>query len=82
MEPIIKEIGLRLRDMREILAISTEEMAEVTGVSLADYQAIESGNSDFGFTFLHRAARRLNIDMTDLLTGESPHRSLVCRSLR
>lgn len=75
MEPIIKEIGFRLRDMREILAVSEEEMADVTGVSIADYQAIETGRSDFSFTFLHKAARRLNIDMTDLLTGESPHRS-------
>jgi transcriptional regulator with XRE-family HTH domain len=75
MELIIKEIGLRLREMREILAISAEDMAEATGVSTDDYQLIEAGGSDFSFTFLHRAALRLNIDMTDLLTGESPHRS-------
>ena len=75
MEPIIREIGTRLRDMREILGISPEGMADVTGVSPAEYLTAETGQADFSFTFLHRAAQRLGIDMTELLTGESPHRS-------
>lgn len=71
----IKEIGQRLRGMREILNISEAEMAEVTGVSVSDYQESEEGRKDFSFTFLYRAANRFGIDMTELVTGESPHLS-------
>ena len=75
MEELMKDIGSRLRDMREILEIPVSEMAQVTGATEADYLASEAGERDFSFTFLFLAAQRMGIDMTDLLTGESPHRS-------
>lgn len=68
----IREVGRRVREMREILDISEEEMAKITGTERSEYQAIESGERDIGFTFLYRAAERFGIDMTELITGESP----------
>jgi len=73
MDEIIREIGERLHGMREILDISVEEMAEVTGTSRDEYQLIESGQKDFSFTFLYKAANRFGLDLTELMTGESPH---------
>ncbi len=75
MEDEIKGIGERLRGMRDIMAITTDEMAAVTGVSEAEYRSIEAGEKDFSFTFLYKAAKRFNLDMTELITGESPHLS-------
>ncbi len=75
MEDIIREIGQRLRDMREILNLSAAEMAAVTDVSEEEYLATENGQRDIGFTFLYKAARRMNLDLTELLTGEAPHLS-------
>lgn len=75
MDTIIKEIGARLRGMREILDIEPEEMAKATGVSKEDYLAYEEGEKDFSFTFLYHAAKHLHIDLTELLTGEPPRRS-------
>lgn len=75
MESIIKDIGDRLRGMRDILDISTSEMAAVTGVTETEYLAIEAGEKDFSFTFLYKAAHRFGLDLTDLITGESPHLS-------
>ncbi len=75
MDDVMKDIGARLRGMRDILDLSVADMAQATGVSPADYQACEAGERDFSFMFLHRAAQRLGLDLTDLLTGESPHRS-------
>jgi transcriptional regulator with XRE-family HTH domain len=75
MEDMIKDIGERLRGMREILEVPVAEMARATGVSEAEYRDLEAGGKDFGFTFLHKAARRFGIDLTELLTGESPHLS-------
>lgn len=71
----IKDVGERLKGMRDILDITAEEMAEITGVTLETYLAVESGDKDFSFTFLYKAARRFGIDLTELLTGESPHLS-------
>jgi len=75
MEEIIKGIGERLRGMREIMNVSPGEMAAVTGVSTEEYNEIEDGRKDFSFTFLYKAAHRFGIDMTELITGESPHLS-------
>jgi transcriptional regulator with XRE-family HTH domain len=75
METVVKEVGQRLREMRQIMDISPEKMAASCGVSVKKYEEIEAGLSDFTFTFLHRAARQLGIDLTELLTGEAPHRS-------
>ena len=54
---------------------SIEEMAEKTDVTPEEYQVLESGTSDFGFTFLHKAAKALRVDITDLVAGESPRLS-------
>jgi transcriptional regulator with XRE-family HTH domain len=75
MEDLIRDIGERLRDMREILKISAAEMAAVTGVSETEYLAAEAGQRDISFTFLYKASRRMDLDMTELLTGEAPHLS-------
>jgi transcriptional regulator with XRE-family HTH domain len=75
MEDIIREIGERLRDMREIMNVSAAEMAAVTDVSETEYLAIENGKKDIGFTFLFKAARYMNLDLTELLTGEAPRLS-------
>lgn len=73
MEEKIMAIAERLKGMRDVLDISVQEMADVTGVALEDYIQYESGLKDFSFTFLYKAANRFGIDMTDLITGESPH---------
>jgi transcriptional regulator with XRE-family HTH domain len=72
METHIKEISERIKGMREILDISAEEMAEITGITVDQYLAAESGNSDFNFTFLMKCAQRFNVDIVELLTGSNP----------
>ena len=73
MDEIIREIGERLHGMREILDISIDEMAAVTGTTRDEYLSIEGGKKDFSFTFLYKAANRFGLDLTELMTGESPH---------
>lgn len=75
MEEIIREIGERLKGMRDVLNLSISDMAQATDLSEQEYQDIEAGKKDFSFTFLFKAAHRFGIDMVDLLTGESPHLS-------
>lgn len=73
----LKEIGLRLSDMREICEISPEDMANRLHVSLDDYRSYERGERDFQISFLCEAADILGIDVHDLMSGESPKLS-VC----
>ena len=68
----IQMIALRIADLRDILGMTQEEVAEKSGVPLADYAAYETGTKDFSFSHLFNIAETLGVDISDLLTGESP----------
>lgn len=68
----LKEIGLRLADLREISGLSTAEMAEKLDISDEVYQSYEKGEADFSISFLHNAAIILGVDIIDIMSGESP----------
>ncbi len=72
MDEKIREIAQRIRGLRELLEISTAEMAEVTGMSPEDYEAMENGENDFSFTFIYKCARKFGVDMVEILDGTSP----------
>jgi len=75
MEQRIKEVSERIRALREIMGISEEEMAVDTGVTTEEYKKLESGLSDFSFTFIFKCAKKLNVEVSDLLEGTSPRLS-------
>lgn len=68
----IRNIAMRIRDLREIAGISPETLAHELGVSREDYQRFESGEVDIPVGFLYKVAHRFSVELTDLLTGESP----------
>ncbi len=78
MEQKIKEIGARIRDLREILGLSAERMAEITATSVEEYLKKEAGESDFSFTFIFKCASAFGVEVTDLVSGESPTLSSHC----
>ena len=69
------EVALRIREMREIAGISTEEMAKKTEVSVEQYIEYEKGKLDFPFSFIHKCALSFGLGITDLLEGHSAHLS-------
>lgn len=75
MEAQLAEIAQRIRTLREILEISAEDMAEKTGVSVEEYCQLESGETDFSFTFLYECAQAFGVDLMELVTGETPRLS-------
>lgn len=80
METRIKETAQRIKGLRELLEIPTEEMASSLGMSEKKYTEYESGERDFSFTFLYNCADKLGVDIIELLTGELPklsHYSIV-----
>lgn len=68
----IKEISTRIKELREIEGLSTEQMAEKTGVSESQYIACENGDMDLNFTFIYRCANALNVNVTEIIEGYSP----------
>lgn len=72
MEPKITEVAGRLRALRESENISQEDMAAAVGVDVEEYRNKESGTRDFTISFLHRCAEFLRVDITDIISGESP----------
>ena len=69
------EMAARIREMREIIGYSVEQMAEKTEVSVEDYKAVEAGKLDPTFNFLHQCAITFGVDINALLKGHSAHLS-------
>ena len=65
-------IAMRIKDLREINGMSAVEVAEKAGIGAGEYEAYEAGESDFSFSHLFNIAKVLGVDISDLLTGESP----------
>ncbi len=78
MEPItaldykIQEMAARIRELREIVGYTPEDMAGKTGVSVEEYLQCEAGKSDLNFAFIYRCASALNVNVTDIIEGYSP----------
>ena len=75
MSSQLQEIALRIREMREIMGFTVEEMAEKTELDRETYLRYESGEADLPFTFIHKCALAFGIEITDLLEGQSAHLS-------
>ena len=67
----LSEIATRIKELREIMGYSVYSMAEKTDVSAEKYTQYESGEVDIPFSFIHKCALALKVDMTDLLEGSS-----------
>ncbi len=78
MNEQIKDIGLRLRAMREDMEITPEEMAKKLEVDIDSYLAYESGEMDFSFSLIYNAAEILGVDVLDLISGSAPTLSMCC----
>ncbi len=68
----IREMAGRIRELREVLGLSIDEMAQKTGVSVKEYEECEAGKSDLNFAFIYRCALAFNVDVTDIIQGTSP----------
>ncbi|MBO4284243.1 MAG: AMP-binding protein [Clostridia bacterium] len=71
----LKEVAVRIREMRDISGYTVSEMAKKTEVTEEEYRAFENAEVDFPFTFIHKCALAFGIGITDLLEGQSAHLS-------
>ncbi len=68
----IREIAGRIRELRQLEGLTIEEMSRKTGVSPEEYLRCEEGESDLNFAFIYRCAMALNVNVTEIIEGQSP----------
>ncbi|MCL1999964.1 MAG: XRE family transcriptional regulator [Planctomycetes bacterium] len=72
MNEQIRQIGARIREIREILDITPEEAAACVGVTPDRYLSYEDATVDIPIGVLYGLAAEFRVDPTELLTGEPP----------
>ena len=81
MKDDLEQIPGRIRELREILEISSLDMARDIGIPMESYNKFETGEMDIPISVLYKISARLGVDATVLLTGEDPRMDTasVCR---
>ena len=77
MSDSVKQIAMRIKDLREISDYTVERMAEALNVSVEEYRTYESGKTDMPISFLVKIGEVFRVDMTELLTGETPRLNVL-----
>lgn len=72
MDEKVLQISNRICELRDILGISAENMAQKINVPYETYLKYEDGSLDIPISVLYAIASQLGTDLTVLLTGEAP----------
>lgn len=73
MEEAIKQIGERLKGLRDVLDIPTEDVADLCGLSVDEYEKMEQGEGELSISSLQKISHKYGIALDVLLFGEEPH---------
>ena len=73
MSEQVRQIAMRIKDLRELSDYTVAQMAEVCNLAQDDYVSYESGETDIPISFIMKLCEVFHVDMTQLLTGETPH---------
>lgn len=68
----LKQIGTRIKAMREISDLSTEEFAKSINLDTDTYLQYEKGEADIPISVLSAISSQYKVEMTALLTGGEP----------
>ena len=73
MDEQLKQIGERLRGLRDVLDIPVSEIAETIGISAEKYERIEAGELDITISNLMKIAKKYGVSTEELIFAEAPH---------
>ena len=73
MDEQLKQIGERLRGLRDVLDIPVSEMAETIGIDAEKYEKIEKGELDITISNLMKIAHKYGVSTEELIFAEAPH---------
>ena len=72
MDEQIKQIAIRLKGLRDVLDLTTQDVAQACGISEEKYIALESGEQDIPVSILHQISLHYGIDLSALMFGDEP----------
>ena len=64
-----------MRGLRDVLDISSEEVARLCGISVEHYEEMERGEAELSVANLQKIAKEYNISLDVLMFGEEPKMS-------
>ncbi|MCQ2542857.1 MAG: XRE family transcriptional regulator [Lachnospiraceae bacterium] len=67
----IKEIAMRIKELREICDFSVEEVATKIGVDTATYVEYEESGNNIPINAIFQLAKLYKVDLSEILTGVS-----------
>ncbi len=67
----LTEVATRIKELRDVMGYTVDQMAEKTDVSFELYLSYESGKIDIPFSFIHKCASAFGVEMTELLGGST-----------
>ena len=73
MDEQLKQLGERLRGLRDVLDIPASEVADIIGVTPDKYEKIEAGEMDITISNLMKIAHKYGIAVEELIFSETPH---------
>ncbi len=73
MDEQLKQLGERLRGLREVLNVPVKEIAEIIEIDEEKYERIEKGELDITISNLMKIAHKYGISAEELMFSETPH---------
>ncbi len=73
MDEELKQLGERLRGLRDVLDIPMSEIAEIIGIDVEKYAKIEKGELDITISNLMKIAHKYGMSAEELMFAETPH---------
>lgn len=75
MDEQIKQIAERLRGLRDVLELTSEDIARDCDISAEEYRLAETGDFDISVSMLQKIARKYGVALDALMFGEEPKMS-------
>jgi transcriptional regulator with XRE-family HTH domain len=78
MSENIVQISDRIRELREISGLTGEDLARKLNISTETYNIYENAQAGIPISILYEIAGILGVELTELLTGSTPHLHNYC----
>lgn len=72
MDEQLRQLGQRLKGLREVLDLTEEEVAQTCGIAPEKYRKIESGEVDITISNLMKIAHKYGVSAEELMFAEEP----------
>lgn len=78
MKDILNQVPERIKELRTIFGYQVEEVAEKMNIPVEKYIGYETSGNDIPISAIYQLAGLYNVEMTEILTGNSPKINTVC----